>query len=297
MKRHHFLARLHSQLAPRSYLEIGVYTGRGLALSRTRTIGVDPAFVIRSELACDLQLVRATSDDFFARPDAMSWFPDGVVDLAFIDGMHLFEYALRDFMNTERVCTPASVVVLDDMLPRSHAQAARERVTVAWAGDVYKVALVLEHYRPDLVVVPLDTTPTGLVLVAGLDPQNTVLHEHYDQIVAEYATPDPQHVPEAVLRREHAADPDAVLSSPVWSGLVAARSEGPAEAASRVDIASLRALRGTAQVAPGEVHDEPWPPPGRRPDPGPRSAAGPAAPVGGPRRLADRLRSAVRRGS
>jgi hypothetical protein len=125
MKRHEFLARMHASLRPRSYLEIGVRTGTSLALSSTRTIGVDPSFRIDTELACDLQLVRATSDDFFARPDAISWFPEAVADLAFIDAMHLFEFVLRDFMNIERFCTPASVVLFDDMLPRSQSEAAR----------------------------------------------------------------------------------------------------------------------------------------------------------------------------
>ena len=30
--------------------------------------------------------------------------PAPTLDLVFIDGMHLFEYALRDFMNVERYC-------------------------------------------------------------------------------------------------------------------------------------------------------------------------------------------------
>jgi Methyltransferase domain len=255
MNRHDFLTGLHGAYAPRGYLEIGINDGRGLARSRARTIGVDPAYTLTAELACDLQLVRATSDDFFARDDAMSWYADGLVDLAFVDGMHVFEFALRDFMNTERCSSPTGVIVLDDMLPRSDAEAARDRHTVMWTGDVYKVALVLERYRPDLVVVPVDTVSTGVLLVVGLDPASTVLRDHYDEIVAEYATLDPQSVPSEVLHRKAAADPVAVLASPVWADLVAARD------ASEVapDLAPLRALRGSADYTWRAPDDLPWP--------------------------------------
>lgn len=257
MKRHDFLTGLHARFEPRSYLEIGIRNGRGLALSSTRTIGVDPAYSIKAELACDVRLVRATSDDFFARPDAMSWFPDGTADLSFIDGMHLFEFAFRDFINAERASTPASVIVLDDMLPRAQSEAARDRHTMSWTGDVYKVALVLTRFRPDLVVVPLDTFPTGLVLVAGLDPRSTVLSDHYDEIVTEYTTPDPQQVPDAVLHRTDAADAEAVLASTVWPDLVATRTGEGRPAA--VDLQSLAALRGTARFVPEEWQSRPWP--------------------------------------
>lgn len=291
MNRHNFLTGLHGHLRPRSYLEIGINTGKGLARSRTRTIGVDPSYAIKTEVACDLKLVRATSDDFFARADAMAWFSEGVVDLAFIDGMHLFEYALRDFMNTERASTPAGVIVLDDMLPRSHAEAARKRHTVSWAGDVYKVALVLERYRPDLVVVPLDTAPTGLVLVAGLDPHSTVLTDHYDEIVAEYATPDPQEVPDVVRHRTDAADPEAVLASPVWEALIAAR-EGAGDGA--VDLEPLRSLRGGAHFTLGTWDDRPWEPRRRRRAQGPGKAAAPK-PSGPPPGFVRRVRLAIKR--
>ena len=66
------------------------------------------------------------------------------MDLTFIDGLHLFEVALRDFMNAERMSSPSSVVILDDVFPRSIAEASRERHTLFWAGDTYKVMLTLE---------------------------------------------------------------------------------------------------------------------------------------------------------
>lgn len=244
MNRHDFLTGIHTGYRPRSYLEIGVSDGRGVQRSSARTIGVDPAFKVTAELECDLQLVKATSDDFFARENAIAHLPEGVVDFTFIDGMHLFEFALRDFLNAERLCSANSVIVFDDMLPRSAPEAARGRHTRAWAGDVYKVALVLERYRPDLVIVPVDTTPTGMLLVLGADPASTVLADSYAQIVAEYAHDDPQHVPHAILHRTGAADPDRLLALPVWAELAAVRdgdSDGP------VDLDAARGLRGTAK--------------------------------------------------
>ena len=44
MERHELLARLHTLLAPRNYLEIGVCQGESLTLSRVPSIGIDPAF-------------------------------------------------------------------------------------------------------------------------------------------------------------------------------------------------------------------------------------------------------------
>ena len=102
MNRYEFLGGVHHVLKPRTYLEIGINDGRSLALSRARSVAVDPAFKVTAELRCDLQMVKTTSDEFFARRDPLAFLPHGKVDFAFIDGMHLFEYALRDFIHTER---------------------------------------------------------------------------------------------------------------------------------------------------------------------------------------------------
>ncbi len=215
---------MHAALAPRSYLEIGVSAGRSLALSRTRSIAVDPAFEITSELRCDLELVRSTSDEFFARPDPLVHV-DGRIDLAFVDGLHHFEFALRDFMNVERFARWTSVIVVDDVLPRTVAEAARERRTAMWAGDVFKLADVLAMYRPDLVPLALDTDPTGVLLVLGANADDRALQDDYEAIVASGVAPDPQDVPERVLRREAAIDPASVLESGVLDELRAAREE------------------------------------------------------------------------
>jgi hypothetical protein len=243
--RHEFLRQLHRRTAARNYLEIGVNNGASLALSRVPSIGIDPAFKVTVPLRADVQLVRATSDDFFAggdplghlksarnplrnlrrgRPPFARYTGGTHLDLAFIDGLHLFEYALRDFINVERHATWASVIVFDDVLPRSVDEAARERHTKAWAGDVYKVVPVLRQYRPDLVVICVDTKPTGLCVVFGADAANTTLADSYHEIVKEWAVPDPQDVPEPVLTRRDAVAPEALLHAPFWSSLVWARN-------------------------------------------------------------------------
>ena len=226
MTRHQVLDELHRLLEPRTYFEIGVRWGDSLALSRTRSIGVDPAFKIRTELNCDLRTFAETSDDFFDRADAFDHFAGRPIDLAFIDGMHLSDYALRDFINVEKHCTSGSVVVFDDVLPRNDLEGYRIRRTKSWAGDVYKIFGILRALRPDLVLVPLNTKPTGTLIVANLDPTSTVLDDAWAGLVDELTSPDPQSVPDEVLSRSVAADPERVLASNVWPKVKELRDGG-----------------------------------------------------------------------
>ncbi len=250
MTRHEFLRQLHALANPRTYLEIGVNDGRSLALSRAPSIAVDPAYKIKVKIECDAQLVKATSDDFFARSDPLAHLrgrrglwqrlrgssapSDGteratpMLDLVFIDGLHLFEFALRDFMNSERLAGWTSLIVLDDVLPRDVDEAARDRHTKMWAGDVYKMGLVLRAHRPDLVVLPMNTHPTGLLVVLGADPANEVLRNRYDALLQEWVRPDPQEVPAEILDRRRAVDPQRFLDSPIIPLLVKHRSDGGA---------------------------------------------------------------------
>jgi hypothetical protein len=213
---YHFLARLHQALAPRTYLEIGVRSGQSLALARCRSVGVDPAFEVKEEMLAPVSLVRRTSNDFFAQVGPGGPFGGMPVDLAFIDGMHLFEYALADFAHTEPFTAWSSVAVFDDVCPREAAWATRKRETVSWTGDIFKVEQALRTLRPDLTFVQVDTEPTGLLLVFGLDSTNRLLAQTFNQIVGQFVTEDPQDVPAEVLNRAQAVPPQAILSSPVW---------------------------------------------------------------------------------
>jgi hypothetical protein len=248
VRRHGLLSQLHDRLSPRTYFEIGVSTGASMSLSRTRSLGVDPFFTIKRELECDLKLVRATSDEFFASPEAFAHFDGRAFDLAFIDGMHLAEYALRDFINTERHSHPASVIVLDDMLPRIQVEGARDRRSArshgSWAGDVYKIVDALRSLRPDLVVLEVDTTPTGTVVVLLPDSSSTVLATAYDELVESYVVPDPQAIPDEVLRRQRALDPEELLALPIWADLRGLRELPAAQA--RPEVVDLLARAGVA---------------------------------------------------
>ncbi len=242
MSRHQFLRALHRKLAPRTYLEIGVSDGRSLTLSRARSIGVDPAFKVTAPVCCDLELVRATSDEFFAERPTL--FDGAVVDLAFIDGLHVAEFAFRDFINVERRCAATSVIVLDDMLPRSSAEAARVQCRGAWAGDVFKVAELLRQHRPDLTVVPVNTLPTGVVVVVGLDPASRVLSDRYDSLLDELQAGDPQVVPDHVLSRVDAADARSLAGSGLWSALRTLRESEEGDDGGDQREAAATAIRG-----------------------------------------------------
>ena len=138
----------------------------------------------------NVRVYRETSDDFFARYSPRAELGGQPVELAFIDGMHHFEYALRDFINIERCCSRASVILIHDCYPLDERTAQREQVTGFWSGDIWRLMLLLRTHRPDLVVRTIATPPTGLGIVVNPDPASQVLADRLDELIAEYLAKD-----------------------------------------------------------------------------------------------------------
>lgn len=186
------LGRVHRYLRPRTYLEIGVETGLSMRLAapQTRAIGIDPDPKLSEPLSPHVRFFQETSDIFFARHDVRSEFDGLPVDLAFIDGLHLFDYALRDFMNVERCCAPESTVVIDDCFPMDRRTAERKRTTAFWTGDVWKLVVLLKKYRPGLSIHTIATPPTGMCIVRDLDPGSTFIRDHLDRLIGEFMALD-----------------------------------------------------------------------------------------------------------
>lgn len=212
------LEYLHDTLKPHLYLEIGVRNGNSLRLAHCQAIGVDPFPDDSIELPNSACIYSVTSDDFFSRhTDVLQ--SNAPPDLVFIDGMHLFEYVLRDFINIERYSTANTIVAVDDVFPNHRIQAQRLRNSSVWTGDVWKLGYCLAEHRPDLKLSYLDTNPTGMLIISNLDPDNAHLLDAYNPICRHYINMELQGTTEKeILQRDSALEPsneqlNAILKS------------------------------------------------------------------------------------
>jgi hypothetical protein len=186
---HYFklLARVHQHVRPATYLEVGVSRGESLKLvtPQTLALGIDPQPRVAFTLAPNQKIFAQTSDEFFARTDVPALLGGRPLEMAFIDGMHHFEFALRDFINIEPLCGPRSLVFIHDCFPIDARSAERDQTTGFWSGDIWRLMVLLKKYRPDLSLHTLGTPPTGLGLITHLDPASTGLRSRLPQLIAE----------------------------------------------------------------------------------------------------------------
>lgn len=198
-----FLRKLHKLFNPSTYLEIGTLSGGSLAQADCPSIAIDPNFrvsdpgVIGQKSHC--HFYQMPSDEFFQRHNPAAIL-GSQIDFSFIDGMHLFEFCLRDFMNVEKYSKRNSVIAFHDCVPIDPYVAAREddpeerrRVGSSvdcWAGDLWKVICILMEYRKDLKILSFDAEPTGLILVTNLDPLSSTLLDNYQAIISKWSAID-----------------------------------------------------------------------------------------------------------
>jgi Methyltransferase domain len=185
----HLLDRVHQYLLPRTYLEIGVESGTSMTLSfpGALNIGVDPEPKVAMPLTRTTTIFAETSDEFFAGRELGALLAGQPLDLVFIDGMHHFEFALRDFMNIERNAAPETTVLVHDCYPIDESSADRVQPPGPWSGDVWKLIVLLKERRPELRISVVDVGPTGLGVITGLQPDSTVLEDSYEEIESTYS--------------------------------------------------------------------------------------------------------------
>lgn len=189
-----FLDELHRRMVFDWYLEIGCRAGRTFSPVRGNTIAVDPFFKAEANIIGAkrrLHVFQETSDDFYATGFLKK---NGIeLSFSFLDGMHLVEFLLRDFMNTEANSRADGVIAMHDCVPFHAGMLSRDLDNLPrgpWTGDVWKLIPILQAYRPDLKITVLNCRPTGLVLVSNLNPKSTKLKQSYDKIVKEWVGVD-----------------------------------------------------------------------------------------------------------
>lgn len=186
-----FFRRMHRAHIFDCYLEIGCRRGTILSMVQGKTIGVDPYFRLTTDILGrkpQLLLYQEESDAFFANNRLTDVGAE--LSVAFIDGMHLFEFALRDIINTERFMVADGVIFVHDCFPRNLKMTTRDLSSLpnVWTGDVWKLVPILQEFRPDLELKALDAAPTGLLAISGLKPDQKLLERgaQLDEIVERY---------------------------------------------------------------------------------------------------------------
>ena len=189
-----FLPRLHEIIQPKNYVEIGIRHGYSLSISpEANKIAIDPNYS-EPQMQFDVKntaFYKMTSDHFFENNSIHSTFPNSF-DLGYIDGMHLFEFALRDFINLEKNSNKQSIIIIDDVIPRTPEEASRKPNGGSWTGDVWKMICCLQEYRQDLAekFILAKSEPTGCLIILGPNSQNNVLEESYDELIKKYLSDD-----------------------------------------------------------------------------------------------------------
>jgi predicted O-methyltransferase YrrM len=183
------LRALHENVRPKFYIEIGVSKGVSIStvMPTTEAVGVDPAPQIAHSLPSNISIYTETSDAFFDAYEQRPQFGKRKIDMAFVDGLHLFEQALRDFINVEKRATANGLIAIHDCIPFDAFASARDYNAPYWVGDVWKCLAVLMDHRPDLKIEIVGAPPSGLVLISGIDPGSRLLEDKFDSLVGDYA--------------------------------------------------------------------------------------------------------------
>lgn len=189
MNRLTILQKIIDKIGVKTYLEIGVQTGKIISQLKgaEKKIGVDPGFnytmKVRVQKTMGLvkfKAIEVTSDKFF-ESYASKILANGI-DLAFVDGMHTYKQVLKDIENCLKYLNDEGIIVVHDCNPLNFASAYPVKNSIsevheianrgdlagwnnAWHGDVWKAIAHLQIEHDDLKVFTLDLD-CGLGVIA-----------------------------------------------------------------------------------------------------------------------------------
>ena len=169
------------------YLEIGVFNGEVFFKIKVQhKYAVDPVFrfvketkykmMLKNRSNINARYFTKTSDDFF-KELAPKLFSKKKIDICFIDGMHEFDFVLRDTINTLKYLDEGGVIILHDCNPLTaeaevnYAEWEKRGLTGEWNGDVWKIIVYLRSMVDDINVFTLDTDQ-GLGIITKGKQQN-----------------------------------------------------------------------------------------------------------------------------
>jgi tetratricopeptide (TPR) repeat protein len=186
-----FLKALHEKKYE-IYFEIGACTGNSLRLSQSPSVAIDPYFNLQVETIGNKDfclLFQEKSDYFFG--ETLPKFPHLKCQLGFIDGMHLFEYALRDFINLAKNSSEKPLFLFHDVLPWSYEMATRDYKKIPkgepWTGDIWKLIPIFISLGMEKNMKLLTSAPSGILAISNPSKDLiTKLEDDFDRIVAEW---------------------------------------------------------------------------------------------------------------
>lgn len=186
MERAQLIQTLIDKYKFESYLEIGVRDGDVFfMINCAKKVAVDPVYSLNWKgqvkrvihEASGHILFTGTSDDFFNHV-ASGLLKVSTFDIVLIDGMHEFDYALRDIENSLKYLSSNGYIIVHDCNPITPEAACSfqdwkaRNFTGIWNGDVWKSIYYLSVNRPDLKVVVIDSDH-GLGIISRSDRSNS----------------------------------------------------------------------------------------------------------------------------
>lgn len=152
---HKFLIREIVRLVGcETYLELGVYDGETLDYIRPvvkRALGVD---CVDKRINKDSEFYLMTTDDFFING------PNINIDVGFIDADHRFESAKKDLENMLLRLNKYGIIICHDSDPINE-----QYTDPGYCGDSYKLIDYIYEEHPELNVITLPVTETGISII------------------------------------------------------------------------------------------------------------------------------------